>query len=125
MFAHSLDEILKGNIDFLNDTISLICCGTSYLPNLAADFNQSDIPDGAFLTEVELTGNSVSGGVFSANPVTFSNVEAGTVIAGFALSKDTGFKNTSTLIAYFDVTDFVSDGTSIVVTFASGLVVSL
>ena len=125
MYSHSLSEILRGRIDFVNNSITLIACSSLYLPSFADEQNQSDIPDGAFLAEEILTGNSIDGSDFVADPVTFTGIAAGTSIGGFVLSKDTGIAGTSTLIAFFDVTNFDADGTDIVVSFANDVVISL
>jgi hypothetical protein len=114
VYTYALSELLKGKVDFLNDSISLIACSGSYSPDFSADRFQSDIPDDAFLSEALTSGATVTAGVYESNPVTFSDVAAGVGVAGFVLSKDTGFKATSPLIAFFSVTPFVSDGTEIV-----------
>lgn len=72
----------------------------AYTYNAADDF-LNDIPGGAQIAVVALTGEAWSGGVFDANDATFSAV-TGASVEAVVLYIHTGTSSTSRLIAYID-----------------------
>jgi len=123
MYDFGVQELMKGNVDLINDTLSAVVLSASYSPVLASDEYQTDIPDAAILDEIDLSGQEITGTVFNADPVTFTDVDSGESVAGVAMLKNTGDTSTSILIAYFVVTPFTTDGTSVIVNWhADGII---
>ena len=95
--------MLDGDIDLLTDDIKCVLVDTAaYAVDLAADDFLADIPVGdRIATSGNLASKSTTGGVFNADPVTFSEV-TGDVSEALVIYKDSGDAATSPLIAYID-----------------------
>lgn len=130
MYKHGKVELMRGNIDLINDALSVLLVDTSlYAPDLTSDESQADIPEAARLSEILVTGKSLNGAILLADNVVFPSV-ASTLnpVGGVVLFKDTGVYSTSTLIAFFDnAPEFpiTPDDTDIVIAWASGKVLEL
>lgn len=91
---------LAGDIDLLNDTISVALFGTGYTYSASHQYaNQLGTIIG---TAQDLAGKSTTGGVFDATDINFGAIAAGSAIKGFALFKNTGNLSTSPLLLYAD-----------------------
>lgn len=115
MYEFGIDQLLRGNVDVINDAISVVVCSSSYTPNLSTDQYQGDIPDAALLGEVELEGNAIIGTTFFANSAVVVGTDSGETSNGVVVFCNTGNTATSVLLAYYDVTEFETDGTDITI----------
>lgn len=96
------NAFLTGDIAWGTDDIRAILVDTAlYTVNLTTHDFLDDIPAGARIATVALTGESSSAGVADASDTTFPNVSGATVEA-VVLYKHTGVESTSQLIAYID-----------------------
>lgn len=123
-YLKAREKFGNGDIDWVNDTIHATLVDTSqYVVDLSSDEYLDSIPDDAIVSTVQLTGKSNADGVLDADPVVFPNVDAGANIGAIVLWKDTGFVNSSPLIAYIDNAPelpVIGDGTDITVTWDDG-----
>jgi len=102
MYVNGVQQIMAGNVDLINDSISALLINTDlYAVDLDTDANQSDIPTDAVLAEKTLTGNTLDGTTFRADDATLNAVE-GVQVGAVILIKDTGEYTNSTLLAYLD-----------------------
>lgn len=89
-------------VDFDTDDIRAILVDTAaYTVDLTNHDFLDDIPGGARIATVALTGESVAGATFDANDAVFASVSGATCEA-VVLYKHTGTESTSRLIAYID-----------------------
>lgn len=89
-------------VDLAADDIrAILIDAASYTVNTATHEFLSDIPGGARVATVALTGETVTARVFDAADATFTAVSGATVEA-VVLYKHTGVEATSRLIAYID-----------------------
>lgn len=116
MFEKGIQSIMGGNVDLVNDSISAVLVTAAYSPAFANDEFQSIIPEASFIDEMRITGKSVVGGVFDADPVTFTRAEKDLVAAAVVVILDTGDGASSRLLSYHTITPFTTDGTNIVLT---------
>lgn len=101
--------ILDADVDFLNDSIKIVLCTSSYTYSASHAF-LSDITSGyRVATSASLSSKTTTGGAFSAADVTFSAL-TGSVVRSWVLYRDSGTASTSQLVAYFDT---VSGGGSL------------
>jgi len=130
MYQRGKVELMRGNIDLINDSLSVLLVDLSlYAPDLDNDDSQADIPEAARLSEILVTGKSLNGTTLLANDAVFPSI-ASTLnpVGGVVLFKDTGVYSTSTLIAFFDnAPEFpiTPDGADIVIAWAEGKVLEL
>lgn len=103
IYKKAKEALLKGEIDLLTDNIKVVLVDTSaYTPNTTTDDFLDDIAGGARIaTSGNLSGKSVTGGVFDADDVTFADV-TGAESEALVIYQDTGSAATSKLIAYID-----------------------
>ena len=73
----------------------------AYTVDLASHDFLDDVPAGARIATVALTGESWSGGVFDADDAVFTSV-SGTTVEAVLLYIHTGVEGTSLLMAYID-----------------------
>jgi len=99
MYPKGAEKILRGEIDFANDALTLALMSSSYSYNQAHAF-ASQI--GTPIATQPLAGMDVSDGVFDADDVDFGNVDAGHVMNSLVLYQDTGDAATSPLILYLN-----------------------
>ena len=104
LYARSRSKSWGGDIDLLNDRIiAALLDITSYTVNIATDEFLSDLPSGAVVASVVLTGKSLgTAGDFYADDAVFPAVPDGTKIGAILLYKDTGFAADRRLIYYDD-----------------------
>jgi hypothetical protein len=103
LYDHGRDAFATKLIDWVNDTIKMIPVSSAYMPNLATDQYLNIISSGILATAQTLGTKSTSAGKCYANPVTFTGITAGNIIAQFVIYKDTGVSSTSPLIGYINV----------------------
>jgi len=102
LYAKAKEAFLSGLIDLTTDTIkATLLDSADYTPDLAAHDFLDDVPSGARVATVTLTGKSVTGGVFDAADATFSSV-TGDQCEYIISWQDTGTESTSRLIAIID-----------------------
>jgi hypothetical protein len=103
LYANAKEQFLQGGIDLLNDDIKVVLVDTDlYTADTAADDFLDDIASGARVaTSANLSGKTVTDGVFDADDVTFTAV-TGAESEAVVIYKDTGVAATSPLIAYID-----------------------
>lgn len=101
-FKNSYLTQAANQVDFDTDDIRIILVDAAdYTVNLTTDDFLDDVPAGARVATVALTGESVSGRTFDANDATFSAV-TGDPSEAIVIYKHTGTESTSRLIAYID-----------------------
>lgn len=94
--------LLTKLIDLSADTIKVVLIDSTYVVDLAAHANLSDIPVGKRVAVGTLAGKSVSAtGVFDATDLLFPAL-AGSNVYFMALFRDSGVEATSRLIGYWD-----------------------
>lgn len=102
LYAKAKEAFLSGLIDLTTDTIkATLLDSADYTPDLAAHDFIDDVPAGARVATVTLSGKSVTGGVFDAADVTASAV-TGDQCEYIIIWQDTGTESTSRLIAIID-----------------------
>lgn len=102
MYDYGRQGFLEADIDWMSDTIKSVLVDTgAYSVNLATHQYLSDIPIGARIATVTLTGKTATAGVADATNLTFPTV-SGPTIEAMVLYKDTGSPATSRLILYVD-----------------------
>jgi hypothetical protein len=102
LYAKAKQAFLSKQIDLLNDTIkATLVDSADYTPDLANHDFIDDVPAGARVATVTLSGKFVTGGVFDAADVTASAV-TGDQCEYIIIWQDTGTESTSRLIAIID-----------------------
>ncbi len=102
LYAKAKQAFLSKQIDLLNDTIkATLVDSADYTLDLADHDFIDDVPSGARVATVTLSGKSVTGGVFDASDPTFSSV-TGDECEYIIIWQDTGTESTSRLIAIID-----------------------
>jgi ApbE superfamily uncharacterized protein (UPF0280 family) len=103
LYAKFKELLLGGDIALDADNIKVVLVDAAdYTVNLATHDNLDDIPVGARVaTSGNLTGKSITNGVFDAADVTLTAV-TGDPSEALVIYKDTGTASTSSLIAYID-----------------------
>lgn len=105
-YTAALDAILKGDVDLINDTISVMLIDTNeYTVDLDNHTNQTDISDAAVWSIANLTGKTVLDGVFRANDVVFSDVtevDVGDTAGALIVFVNRETYSDSLLLAYID-----------------------
>jgi hypothetical protein len=123
LYEHGIAELMGGDIDLVNDQISIMLIDANYYTvDLATHTSQSDVPDAAILSQVIMTGKTLDGITFRASDVTFPSVE-GEEASAVIIFKDTDSYVTSTLICYLDdAPEFPTtpNGTDIIITWDTG-----
>ena len=125
MYVFGKSQQMRGNIDLINDNISVVAVSSAYTPDLSSHEYQNDIPDAAQIGEVELEGNAIVGSTFFANSATIAEPDAGKVNNAVVVFNNTGNTATSQLIAYLEVTEITTDGTPLVVDWDAAGIFSL
>ena len=123
MFENGVNQIMNGNIDLVNATISCVLIDSDfYTPNLNTDAVQSSVPVAAQIAEVNLTGNELDGSTFRADDTVFTSV-TGAKVDALLIVENTGDYNTSRLLHWIDdAAEFpiTPDGTDITIEWSSG-----
>lgn len=95
--------ILGAGLNLSSLTIKAALVDTGVTAYDSADDNYDDISAGVIGTPIELTGKSITAGVFDStlNP-SFTGLVAAPTIEAIAIYHDSGTPSTSTLIAWID-----------------------
>jgi hypothetical protein len=124
-YEHGNQSFGNGDIDWVNDPIYAALVDTDqYSVDLAADAYYADLPSGAIINSILLTGKSNVRGVLGADPTVFPNVAVGINIGAIILWKDTGIASSSQLIAYIDNAPELpatGDGDDVTISWDTGL----
>lgn len=125
LFDKGREAFLKGEVDWLNDTVrGVLVDSATYTVDLANDDFLSVIPSGARVAvSPALTNKSTGAGVADADDITFSSV-SGAQSEAVVLYQDTGTEATSPLLAYIDTATglpVTPDGTDITVQWDDGV----
>lgn len=116
MYTFGIGQLMRGNIDLVNDTIAVVAVSTAYTPDLSSHQYQNDIPDAAQIGEVDLEGNIlIDNTVFDANSATIEEPTTGEEHNAVVVFNNTGNATTSQLLAYLEVSQITTDGTPLVV----------
>lgn len=102
LYTKAKELMLNAGIDWDSDTLKVALVKNTYPQNLSADQYYDDISDYVVGTPVEMTGVTITNGVFNADPVVFSAVSAGDTLEAVVIYKDTGNTATSPLLIYID-----------------------
>jgi hypothetical protein len=124
LYDKARELFLTGGLNMATDNIKCVLVDTAtYTVNLGTDQFLSIIPGVELVaTSANLSGKTVSAGVFDALDVVFATV-AGDVAEALVIYKDTGVAATSPLIVYIDVAaglPVVPNGGNITVTWDNG-----
>lgn len=95
------NAFLKGEIDYLTDTIKAALVDGTYVPDLAVDQYWSTVVGDVVGTPQTLANKTAVIGVADADPSVFSSV-VGPVVEYIVIYKDTGVSSTSPLLALID-----------------------
>ena len=96
------EGLLNGDFDLnANDIRGILVDAADYTVDLTNHNALDDIPAGARVATAALTGESIAGGVFDADDLTFTAV-TGDPSEAVIIYKHTGTESTSLLIAYID-----------------------
>ena len=94
------NSLLKGEINFNNDSIKLLIVDNTYSPNQSTDEYVSSISTNSILARSNSISNKIiTSGTFDASDLSISNY-SGEPFNAVVLYKDTGDDNTSNLIYY-------------------------
>jgi hypothetical protein len=99
-YVKGAEETLRGNIDYVGDTLKAAMLKDSYVPNFTSDDFLDDISSHVAAT-VTLSSKSTTGGKFDAGDPVFSP-GSGDDCNAVAVYKDTGNPATSPLLFYTD-----------------------
>lgn len=97
-YPKALEAFLSGAIDLSSDTIKAAMVTSAYTYSASHQYYSS--VSGVVGTPVTLGSKTVTGGVFTAGPFTFTSVAAGQTVVAVVIYKDTGSAGTSPLLAY-------------------------
>lgn len=139
--ASAATEDATAKIDWKSDTIKAMLVTSSYTPNVDDDFASTPAAN-----EISVTGytpgfagsgrktlgtktatvnDTADRGELGAANITWTTLGAGATIAGVVIYKHNTSDADSPLICYLDVTDTVTNGGDISLTFAGGIVLQL
>ena len=108
-------EIMKGNIDLVNDTIKVMLVSSSYTPDKDNDEDRADVTNEVSGTGYSGGGKALSGGIvtqddsndqaaFDADDLTWT-IATLSGVRGAVIYQDNGAAASDTLIAYIDLGD--------------------
>jgi hypothetical protein len=103
-YKSGIVEMMRGNIDLVNDVLIGVAVSPEYVPNFETDQNQNDLPTASQLGEALLTGKSLDGTALLADTLVFPTVSGN--VGGIVLVRDSGDYDTSTLVAYIESDNF-------------------
>ena len=72
VYTAALDSMMTGGLDLTGGTATAYLVSAAYSPNLDTHGAVADIPSAARQASAPVSGRSVSGGVFTASPTTFT-----------------------------------------------------
>ncbi len=128
MYVSAKTAFLLGDIDLVADTIKVVLVDTAdYTVNISTHDFLNDVPSGARVSTITLSGKSVTAGVFDAADGSFPSV-TGDQSEALIIYKDTGVESTSPLILYIDQATGLAvapNGNSITLTWPSSGIFSL
>lgn len=101
LFDATRSALLAAGIDWVADTIRATLVN-GYAVDIATHAVIEDVPVGARVATIALTGKAVDRGTASADDALFTGVTAGANADALVIWKDTGLESTSTLVAYID-----------------------
>jgi hypothetical protein len=122
LYPKAKESFLKGEIDVLNDTISISLIDTGEYTYSSSHQFRSDINNLAVISTANLSDKTAENGVFDAADATFSSV-TGANAEALVIFQNTGNNSTSRLIAYIDSATglpILPNGGDITVAFSSG-----
>ena len=133
MYNAAKQMLLAGSsaeIDFIANTIKLMCVGSGYVAdadnvfidaggaNDPVDHRTAGTTDQTLATKAIGVDNSADFAYIDADDVTFNSVTAGAAIEGVIPYKDTGTPTTSRMICYLDI-NVTPNGGNITIQFAT------
>lgn len=101
-YTKAKEKMLQGQINWATDSIKAALVKSAYAVNLSTHEFLTDLGANVLSTNQALTGRSVTGGVFDADPMTWPTVTAGDTASFVVIFKDTGVAATSPLLMYID-----------------------
>lgn len=118
VWVYALAEMARGNIDYLNDTIKAQLVDVTFSPSFTSVQDLADVGEGDRIGDpTTLTDKTISdAGILDCGNITFLNVTASLTAVAIVFYYASGVEGTSTLIAYHDVDDLVTDGNNVVYT---------
>lgn len=104
LYGKGRDKFLTADIDYINHRIMVSLISLSfYTPDFDVDEFLSDIPEDAIIATEVLTGKVTNGlGTADADDMNFIAVTSEHQIDAAVIWYDTGIKQTSPLIVYYD-----------------------
>jgi len=125
------ESIFDRNIDLIVDTIKVMLCTATYVPNADEQFideaGADDMVDGRVpgttdqTLGTKVTGKDLTGDFtyFDGADSVFTAVTAGATCTQVGFYKDTGTPTTSKIIGVFDITDIATNGGDITIQWAT------
>ena len=123
LYETGRNAFLKGEIDYLSDTIKMALMSNLYAPDLSNDVYFNQISSFVLGTPQTLSNKTASAGVADCDDIVFPAIVAGSTISYILIYKDTGYDAASQLIAVFDSVfglPFATNGSTITITIDSG-----
>lgn len=126
--------LANGSVNLLTDNIALMLVSNTYTgavananSNLVSEITSYEITTGTVsgyqryaLTSKTVTEDDTNGfSYFNAANVTFASLGSGNTVGGAVLINDTGLNTTSSLIAFYDITDTPTNGGDITIQWAA------
>lgn len=103
IYTKAKQKFLSAEIDLENEAIMVLLVNGDYTPNLSTDEHLDDIDAGARVElPVEITGKSVTNGVFDGTDTTFVAPDPDNAVTAVVLYQEGAGEATSPLIAYID-----------------------
>lgn len=128
VFTPAKQDILTANLDLGTVQLAaMLIDSASYVVNQAHQY-VSDIPAAAVVASANILNAAVADGSVTADNVLLDNVPAGPACEAIVIYENTGVDATSRLVTYIDTgtgLPVTPDGTDLVVTFPSRVVMAL
>lgn len=120
LYNSGRNSFLKGEIDWVGDTIKAAAIDTSqYTVDLTTHNFFDDISGGAVVDTVALSTKTATNGVADCDDILFESI-TGNTISALVIYVDTGTSSTSNLIAYIDAGPVDPNGSDITFLVDSG-----
>jgi len=122
LFPKAKEDFLGGNLNLSSNTIVIALIDTDVYTFNVSHEDRADVPNTAIIGAENLSGKSITSGVFNASDVTFSSL-TGANTEAILIYHDTGDQTTSRLIAYIDVASglpITPNGSDVTVNFSDG-----
>jgi hypothetical protein len=112
LYDSGRNAFLKGEINFIDDTIKMALVSSNHVPDLSNHTFYSSISGDVVGTPQTIQNKTAVAGVANSDDVDFGAIATGSTINYILLYKDTGTAGTSPLIALYDTATGIPFATS-------------